>query len=348
MKKKLFAGKKIVAVAAGAGLLLGFAGYGTGVIPGITVKTVKAAENGDLQKLKILVPGTNSDGSGALSEVTFVADSEGYLKDELEKIGYEPEYVGFATAGVGVNEAFAANEGDVAIYGDFPAITYLSNNDDASIFAVSSSRVQVGILAKDDIKTVEDLKGKKIGTGIGTNGYKYLSDLLEKNGMSLDDVEIVNATAELPSLYAGGDIDAIAYVPTMLYKALESADGHILTTNEDDKDLASTFVAVGKNSLLDKHPEIVTAFKTAFTEGQEFAEKNPQKVYDAMAEKSQVFGADIYKSIYQFDESFSYWKPELTDEVIDTLQNTADYMKKNGYIKKDVTISDYVFKGEEK
>lgn len=317
-----------------------------------TTNTTKATDTAsetketpkELKKLKILVPGVSGSGEGALSEVLSIAYKEKFLEKELNAVGYTAEIIGFSTAGVGVNEALAAGEGDIAVYGDFPAVTYLSNNDDVSIFAVSSSRVQIGVIAKDDIKTVQDLKGKKIATGIGTTCYKYLEDLLKKNGLSYDDVEIVNANFDSVSLYASGQVDAIAYVSSLLYSAKQYGQGNIITSNGKDEELASTFIAVGKNKFLKENPDVVTAVKKAFTAAKEFAAADPSAAYEDFAKDADgTYTADIYKEIYDFDETFSYFEPEVTDEVITSLQGVADYMLANGYIKKEINIKDYVY-----
>lgn len=48
------------------------------------------------------------------------------------------------------------------------------------------------ILAHNSIKSVKDLKGKKIGAEIGSLGMYILSLALDKNGLKLSDVEILN------------------------------------------------------------------------------------------------------------------------------------------------------------
>lgn len=290
--------------------------------------------------VRILTPGVDADGNAALQESLFIAREEGFLDEELKAAGYTAQYTGFASAGVGVNEALAAGEGDVAVYGDFPAITYISNNGDASIFAVASSRQQLGILAADGLDDVKSLKGKRIGTIFGTIAYKYLLDELEANNLSKDDVELVNATTDLASLYLSGDIDAVAQGNEYLYyiQAL-GGKGDVIAISGNDAKLASNYVVLGKNDYLEKNPEVKTAFQNALKKAQQFAEENPEKVYEAFAKQSGgVMSEDIYKKTYSFDKTFSFWNPEVTDEVKERLQTTADFMYSNGYLGSKVDI----------
>lgn len=299
----------------------------------------QSSNNSGKKVVRILTPGVDADGNAALQESIFIAREEGYLDEELKAAGYTAEYTGFASAGVGINEALAAGEGDVAVYGDFPAITYISNNGDASIFAVASSRQQLGILAADGIDDVKSLKGKKIGVMFGTVSYKYLLDVLDENGLTKDDVELVNATTDLASLYLSGDIDAVSHGNEYLYyvKAL-GGKGNVISISGKDAKLASNFVIIGKNEYLEKNPKVAEAFRKALKKAQQFAQESPDKVYEAFAKQSGVMTEDIYRDNYKFDESFSFWNPDVTDEVKQRLQTTADFMYDNSYLGNKVDI----------
>lgn len=76
----------------------------------------------------------------------------------------------FAQAGPAVNEAFAVNEIDVAVYAEFPLITAASNGVDLKGFALSTSQLNFGILTRKDsgIKSISDLEGKNVVVALGT------------------------------------------------------------------------------------------------------------------------------------------------------------------------------------
>jgi NitT/TauT family transport system substrate-binding protein len=80
------------------------------------------------------------------------------------------------------------------------------------------------IVARPGIKTLKDLKGKKIGIEIGLVEHLLLMDGLKKAGMSPGDVTLVNSkTNETPQVLASGQVDAIgAWQPNsgMAMKAL--------------------------------------------------------------------------------------------------------------------------------
>ncbi|MGB5093603.1 MAG: ABC transporter substrate-binding protein [Parvibaculum sp.] len=66
------------------------------------------------------------------------------------------------------------------------------------------------IVGKPGIKSLKDLKGKKIGIEVGLVEHLLLLDGLKKEGMKESDVTLVNTTTNnTPQVLASGDVDAI-------------------------------------------------------------------------------------------------------------------------------------------
>jgi ABC-type taurine transport system substrate-binding protein len=66
------------------------------------------------------------------------------------------------------------------------------------------------IVGKPGIKSLPDLKGKKVGLEVGLVEHLLLLNGLKKNGMSESDVSLVNSkTNETPQVLASGQVDAI-------------------------------------------------------------------------------------------------------------------------------------------
>jgi NitT/TauT family transport system substrate-binding protein len=82
------------------------------------------------------------------------------------------------------------------------------------------------VVAKPGIKSVKDLKGKKIGVEEGFVCHLLLLKALEENGMDADDVKIVNTpTDETPQVLASGSVDAIAAWQPNSGQALKALPG---------------------------------------------------------------------------------------------------------------------------
>lgn len=65
------------------------------------------------------------------------------------------------------------------------------------------------VLAKGDIKTLADLKGKKIGIAIAGNEEAIIGTMLKQAGVKYSDVKIIHVGWALSSSLASGKVDAI-------------------------------------------------------------------------------------------------------------------------------------------
>jgi len=65
------------------------------------------------------------------------------------------------------------------------------------------------VLKDGPVKTIADLKGKKVGYSIGGFEDALLGQMLSKNGLSLDDVELINVNFSLSPALLSGQVDAV-------------------------------------------------------------------------------------------------------------------------------------------
>ena len=83
------------------------------------------------------------------------------------------------------------------------------------------------IIARPGIRSLKDLKGRKVGLEIGLVEHLLLTDGIRRSGMTMNDVTLVNSkTNETPQVLASGQVDAIgAWQPNsgMAMKTLPGA-----------------------------------------------------------------------------------------------------------------------------
>jgi NitT/TauT family transport system substrate-binding protein len=91
------------------------------------------------------------------------------------------------------------------------------------------------VIAKAGIKSVKELKGKKVGVELGFVDHLLLLNALEKVGMQESDVTLVNSpTNELPQVLASGDVDAVAVWQPNSNMALKLLPGSKSIYNSSD------------------------------------------------------------------------------------------------------------------
>lgn len=65
------------------------------------------------------------------------------------------------------------------------------------------------VLADGPIKTIADLKGKKVGFSVGGFEDALLGAMLEKHGLTLNDIDLINVNFSLSPSLISGQVDAV-------------------------------------------------------------------------------------------------------------------------------------------
>ena len=100
-----------------------------------------------------------------------------------EKYGLELEVVPMKT-GVEVTEAMIGGSVDVGSIGETPLTSLLSKTDLVAVIGTAVSTdggyAQVIVPKDSSIQTIDDLKGKRIATKVGSGSYRALNDWCAK------------------------------------------------------------------------------------------------------------------------------------------------------------------------
>jgi sulfonate transport system substrate-binding protein len=158
----------------------------------------------------------------------------GVLKD----VPYKIEWKEFAAAAP-LLEALGAAAIDVGLVGDAPFTFAAAANVPAkAIAAIRQSREGLAILVPENspIKSIDDLRGKKIATGRGSIGHQLVLAALAAKGWAAGDVQLVFlAPSDAKIAYSQGSVDAWStwepYVSQeeVLFKARRVISGEGLT-----------------------------------------------------------------------------------------------------------------------
>jgi NitT/TauT family transport system substrate-binding protein len=119
------------------------------------------------------------------------------------------------------------------------------------------------IIAKPGIKSVKELKGKKIGVEVGFVSHLLLLNALKDNGLAEDDVELVNVpTNETPQVLASGEVDAIVAWQPSSGQALSLVPGSTaIYTSADEPGLIYDLYVVSPESLSQRRDDWMKVLK---------------------------------------------------------------------------------------
>jgi sulfonate transport system substrate-binding protein len=93
-----------------------------------------------------------------------------------------------------INEAFANGQVDLAYLGDLAAIIGKSNGLDTRLLSASARDIKqyLGVVPGSGIKTLQDLKGKRVAVFRGTASQLSFDSALASQGLSEKDLKVIN------------------------------------------------------------------------------------------------------------------------------------------------------------
>jgi NitT/TauT family transport system substrate-binding protein len=155
----------------------------------------------------------------------------------------------------------------------------LSKLDPRAIMQYDWSRGGDAIAVDASIKTVADLKGKRLACAEATPSHFFALYVLTQGGLTNRDVNWVftSSAVDAANVFKAGKVDAaVSWSPDVYVAAREREGGHILASTKEATNLiADIFVARG--DFLEQHPEDARRFVAGWLRGVEMVKKNPEK-----------------------------------------------------------------------
>ncbi len=162
---------------------------------------------------------------------------------------------------------------------------------------IDKSKGGDGLAVRNNIKSIKDLKGKSVNVdGPGTVQHFMLSYILEKNGMSIQDVirSTMAAQPAAQAFVAGQGDAALTYEPYLSSVREKPEAGKILVTSNEYPVVVD--VLVFRKDFIDKHPKVVKATVDSFFEALDMLKRDPAKSHELMGSSVKQSGEAFAKS----------------------------------------------------
>jgi sulfonate transport system substrate-binding protein len=210
-----------------------------------------------------------------------ILQNKRWLEEEFGKDGIKVEWSFFKGLGPAQNEAFANGTLDFGYQGNLSAIIGRANGLKVKVLAATLVRQNnyVGVRADSPIKSIDELKGRKIAVQIGGPTFLFLNRVLEHDGLTARDVKIYNITgANAVSALLSKQVD-VAFGINLLELAQQGAAIKIIYSTRDAPDLWKNVGAlVATEDFIDRYPQItarvVKQWVRASAWGSEDANRN--------------------------------------------------------------------------
>lgn len=165
-----------------------------------------------------------------------LAQATGAIEQEFKPDNIKVEWYFFKGAGPAVNEALSNRQLDFAYQGDLPSIIGRAAGLKTRLILATGVRANIYLAVPPDstIRSVKDLRGKRVAIFKGTNGQLPIDRLLAANGMSERDLKVINLdTATAQAALTTKDIDA-AFGGYDLLKLRDKGAARIVYTSKND------------------------------------------------------------------------------------------------------------------
>ncbi len=267
-----------------------------------------------------------------------IAREKGFFEEEFLKDGITVELKQFAS-GPPIIEAFAAGEVDFGLVGDQPAVQGKANNLPLKIIgSYGSTEKGNALVASSDsgIKTLSDIKGKKIGYTAGSVGHQLLLKFLEAEGLTVNDAELLNLSpGDIYTSLESGSIDAGVTWEPYITKSVSSGVADVIQDGTGYK--YNVNVIIADAAFLEKNPEISARLLKVLNRAAKWANEHEEESLDILAKASGLDSSAFAATFEKFDRSLF-----LDQKKIDSIKETADYLRKQGTIRSDVDIDSVI------
>lgn len=243
------------------------------------------------------------------------------------------------TTGPEQTQALAAGEIDfLHALGGTSALIAASNGVELKILNTYSRSPKGFMILTNDgsIKSAADLAGKKVAGPKGTILHQVLIAALDKEGLSMDNVEFINmGIPEASAALADGSVDAALIAGPAALKAMKS--GSKLVANGEGL-VDGIIVTAVSTDFAEKHPEIVERFMKVEGETLEYVNNNFDEAMEKVAKEVDL-SVEETKELYAWYD-FSL---DITDKDISSLEDTQNFLIKNGLQEKKVEIKELIY-----
>jgi sulfonate transport system substrate-binding protein len=294
--------------------------------------TIAYGENDQLSALRI--------GYQKYGTLNVVKAEGGFVKSLTDK-GVKVTWILF-NAGPQLMEALNAGSIDLGNAGEVPPVFAQVAGVNFVYFGNQPPYPQgEAVLVRKDspIKSIQDLRGKRIALNKGSNVHFFLVKVLEKHGLKLDDI----APTYLPppdawAAFEGGSVDAWAIWDPFLTAAIAKTGAKVLQNGENV--IANREFFLADKSFAQAHQDVLLLLREAIDRCAGWTKTKPDEIVHYLA--PQLGMSEEVISIVVRRQSCGF--QTISDQVTCDQQAIADTFFSVKLIPKPVHVADVVLR----
>jgi len=204
-----------------------------------------------------------------------------------------------------------------------------------------------GILVKNDINSVKDLKGKKMAFEVGSTSQMLALTALAQGGLTEEDVTVVQMSAgDAGAAFAAGQVDAAVTWEPWLSKGAE-ANGKVLLSTKDLPGIIIDTVSFHED-VIKNRPDDVKAFVKAMGEAMDFWMDNKKEANEIMAKGLGIDVAEFeatetgLKFFSKEDNDKLFGTDAKKGSIYESAENAIQFYKDQDMLENDLKAEDII------
>jgi sulfonate transport system substrate-binding protein len=264
-----------------------------------------------------------------------VLEKNGTLEKRLSPLGVGVEWLEFA-AGPQELEALNAGALDIALTAESPVVFSQAAGAPVVYLATTANNgksISLLVGVNSSIKTVADLKGRKIAVQKASIGHYLLVKALERAGVALTDIEwVFMPPPDANVAFSEGKVDGWFIWEPFVTRAEQAKVGRVLTDGEQLRDTGNFYTT--SRAFADAHPEVLKIFLEELQKVELWSKAHPKEMCELLASSLfiDVPTLEIMHGKYEFGV-----RP-VTEASIVKQQEVADMWQKLGFLPAKVDV----------
>lgn len=205
-----------------------------------------------------------------------------------------------------------------------------------SVCALDYSCGADGIVAAENINTVEDLLGKRVALARDDSGETFLTYLFYKRALPFDRLQLVAGSPEnISDIFIKGDADAVVTWEPELSRALSRPGSRMIASSKEFPDIIVDTLDV-REDIIKNDPDAVKALMRGWFSAVEYYKAHPEESIRIMSEYFGMSPEDYKKSIQglEWSDYPSQNTPSAREKWIGTFDIIAEAEFSKGRIPK--------------
>ena len=260
-----------------------------------------------------------------------IAKEKKWFDKTFEDEGIKVIYNTFTDLAV-INDAFLKGDLDVIFEAAPPAIVSESAKVGIDILNISCSLIQEVIVRTDsDIRSIEDLRGKKIAVFSGSSSHYGILKLLKDKGIAESEVQIMDmGPVDAKVAFETGQIDAWAVWPPFVEQQEINGKGRVLPKG----DVYIHSIMAVREGLVNEYPQIYVQIDSVFDKSKEWIINNPEEAITIVAKSLNMDRKIVEKAWPRHD-----WRVKLNNEIVEDVQKKALFLNASGKLQSTLDVS---------